>query len=261
MKTYSHFLAISLLGMASSHAAVTLYAEYRLGETGSLGASNRPLDSSGNGKNMANEISGATTSTGTAGVSAPGSTHYLDTSGTGDQGWYSSNLYSSAPTLALDNFAFGIYARAAENTAATRGDVFTVGGSNGSFKLSLGSNGWAASVHELAWIGSSNGTVGSFTANQWAHLALIRSGGTTTFYINGIAQAGTTALTPVINTPHLSVDPNGTAYFDGHLDEARVVTFTSGESTANILNTLAVPEPSSALLGGLGMLALLRRRR
>jgi hypothetical protein len=261
MKTYYHFLAISLLGMASSHAAVTLYAEYRLGETGSLGAGNRPLDSSGNGKNMANEISGATTSTGTAGVSAPGSTHYLDTAASGDQGWYSSNLYNSAPPLALDNFAFGIYARAAANTAATRGDVFTIGGSNGSFKLSLGSNGWAASAHNVAWIGSSEGTPGSFTANEWAHIAMIRSGGTTTFYINGIAQAGTSTSTPVIDTPHFSVNPGGSIYFDGHLDEARVVTFTSGESTANILNTLAVPEPSSALLGSLGMLALLRRRR
>jgi hypothetical protein len=72
---------------------------------------------------------------------------------------------------------------------------------------------------------------------------------------------GRKGVTPVINTPHLSVDPGGFVYFDGHLDEARVVTFTSGESTANILNTLTIPEPSSAALLGLGGLALVLRRR
>ena len=261
MKPKHTILLLTLLGMASSQAAITLYAEYHLGESGSLGSSNKPLDSSVNGKNIGTDISGSTTTTGTSGVVAPGSTTYLDTSGSGDQGWYSNNLYSAAPTLVLDNFAFGIYARAAANTAATKGDVFTIGGSLGSFKLSLETNGWGASAHGVAWIGTADGLVGSFTADTWAHIALIRSAGITTFYINGVAQAGTISSAPVIDTPHFSVNPSAVRYFDGHLDEARIVTFTGGESTSNVLNALQVPETSSALLGGLGLLGLLRRRR
>ena len=67
---------------------------------------------------------------------------------------------------------------------------------------------------------------------------MIRSGGITTFYIDGVAQEGTFGGTPVNNNPHVSVQPGGGAYFDGNLDEARVVTFSPGETTAKILAAL-----------------------
>ena len=253
-------LATALFGLsfATAHSAVVLYAEYHLGEAGSLGSNNLPQDSSGNGRNLTSAISGTNASVGTSGVFAPGSTAYLDTSVGTNEGWYSSNLFTSLPT---DNFAFGVYASAATLSGAT-GDIFTVGGSNGSFKLSLASNGWASSAHNVAWIGGDGGVSGSFAANTWVHLAMIRASGTTTFYINGIPQGSTYAGVPVNDTPHLSVDPGGATYFDGRIDEARVVTFTSGESTTNVLNALqAVPEPSALALGALASLALVRRRR
>lgn len=230
--------AISALALGPAEASVSLYAEYHLGEAGSLGTNQLPLDSSGSGKSLTSDISGATATVGTTGLAAPNSSACLDTSGAGNEGWYASGRYSAAPALATDNFAFGVFASSASMAAANQGDVFTIGGSNGAFKLSLSSGGWAASSHNVAWIGTGGGTPGSFTANTWAHLALIRSGGVTTFYINGIAQSGTISNAPVIDTPHMSVAPNGTSYFDGRLDEARVVTFTAGESTANILGLL-----------------------
>jgi hypothetical protein len=114
----------------------------------------------------------------------------------------------------------------------------------------------------VAFIGGTNGVVGSFTANTWAHLALIRSGGITQFYINGVPQGATYAGAPTGNgLGHLAINPGAGSSFNGQIDELRLVTFTPGESTTNILNALTIPEPSAALLGGLGALALLRRRR
>lgn len=246
------------VGLApTSHAAITLFAEYHLGEIGSLGATNLPIDSSGNMRNFINEISGATTTVVSGGAIAPGSTAYLSTAGPGNEGWYSGGLFSG---LATDNVAFGVYAKA--SSLGDQGDIFTLGGSSGSFKLHLAGNGWAASAHNVAWIGPANGVTGSFAADTWVHLALIRSEGTSTFYIDGAAQ-GTFAGVPVNDGPHMSVAPGGAVYFDGGIDEARVVTFTSGESTANVLSALQVPEPGSAalLLGGIATMLGIRRRR
>ncbi|MCW1924435.1 hypothetical protein OKA05_17850 [Luteolibacter arcticus] len=252
------------VGTATAPAAVTLFAEYHLGENGSLGANNLPLDSAGTPQDFTGQISGGTTTVGTTGVFAPDSTHYLITSGATNEGWHSANFV----TLPTNDFAFGVYARASSLAAANQGDVFTLGSASnspagsGAFKISLASNGWAASVNGVAWVGGTNGVAGSFTADQWVHLAVVRSGGTATFYIDGVAQTGTSSATPVNGAAHLSVNPGGLTFFDGHLDEARVVTFDSGESTTVILNALqAVPEPSGVLLGGLAFLTLLRRRR
>lgn len=247
-------LALLLL-QGTTHAAVTLFAEYHLGEASSLSATTLiPQDSSGNGRHLTNAISGSSAAVGTTSPFAPGSTAYLSTAGTGDEGWYGSNVLTSLPT---DNFAIGVYASAAGN-ATQGGDVIALGGGNQAFKLSLDSTGWIASSHNVDYIGSA----ATFTADQWVHLALIRNNGITTFYVNGVAQGATYAGDPVHDTVHISVNPGGLTYFDGLIDEARIATFTSGESTANILGTLqGVPEPSTALLGGLGALILLRRRR
>jgi autotransporter-associated beta strand protein len=211
-----------------------LYAEYRLGEASTLGPAKRPLDSSGNFRNFTSEIGGDAALIGNTGSIAPGSTAYLDTSPPSNNGWYSTNLFTDLPA---DNFAFGVFARAA-STNETLGDVFTVGGATGSLKLSLASNGWAASAHNSAWIAEANGVSGSFTPETWVHLALIRSRGITTFYIDGIPQAGTYSGTPINDTAHLSVSPGGNSYFNGQIDEARVVTFSASQSTENILGIL-----------------------
>lgn len=265
MKLNHSFLIAAFCAVCSSQAAIVMVGEYHLGEAGSLGANNRPLDSATVGtpsgsQNFANEINGSSALVGTSGVYAPGSTAYLDTSATGDVGWYDGS--SGMATLPTDNFAFGIYASAA-NLGAAQGDVFSLGGGNGAFKISSGPNGWAASAHNVSWISAENGVVGSFTANQWVHLALVRTSGTTTFYINGVAQ-GTYAGAPVHNSLHLSVDPGGAKYFDGLIDEARIVTFDAADAGAgniNVLNALAIPETSSSLLGAFGSLLLLRRQR
>jgi autotransporter-associated beta strand protein len=224
----------------AAQATIATFAEYHLGEAGSLGTNNLPIDGSGNGRNLTNAINGSYASVGNAAFHnlAANSTTYLDTSLTGNEGFYGTNLFTSLPT---DNFAFGVFARAASNaTADNRGDIFTLGGSTNSFKLSLAPNGWAASANNIAWIGAGNGITGSFADNTWVHLALIRSAGTTTFYINGTAQGSTYGGVPVHDSPHISVAPGGGAFFDGHIDEARVLTFDTGDITTDILAALQV---------------------
>lgn len=224
----------ALLASPAAHAAISTYAEYHLGETGSVaGPYQIPQDSSGNNRNFSTSNSAVASLITDSAITAPGSTKYVDTRLAPNQAWYSSNLFTSLPT---DNFAMGIYA-AAPTQAGSTADVFTLGGLNNAFKISLGSNGWAASSHNASWIGTANGIAGSFKPNQWVHLALVRKAGVTTFYINGVAQ-GTYNGAPVHNSPHLSVSPGGITWFNGRLDEARVLTFAPTDSDVDILAAL-----------------------
>lgn len=247
--------AFSLLSAATTNAAITIYAEYHLGETLSLGPTNIPLDSVG-GKHFTDAINGGAVSVGSPGAYA-GSTAFLDTSSAADSGYYNVGSYSG---LATDNVAIGVYAKASA-IGGNAGTIFSTG-DGGGFDLSLAPNGWAGSLFNVAWVGPAEGAPGSFTADTWVHLALIRANGLTTFYIDGVSQGASLATAPVNSSPHMSVKPGGSAYFDGGIDEARVVTFDSGESTTAVLGALqGVPEPSSAVLLGMGFLALVRRRR
>ncbi|MGL5019972.1 MAG: beta strand repeat-containing protein [Luteolibacter sp.] len=228
-----------VLGAASSQAQVTLYAEYHLGEALSLSGVNKlPQDSSGNTRHFPSQIGGSTALVQTTGVSATGSTAYLDTSMAGNQGFFFNDnaLFTG---LGTNNFAFGIYARGGTGAtaAAAAGDVFQLGAnSNNTYKLSLESTGWRASSANISFIG----TTAAFTTNTWVHLALIRNNGQTAFFVNGVQQGGNFATAPTIGAPYLSQAPGNAANanFDGHIDEARIVTFPAGEPTANILSVL-----------------------
>lgn len=215
---------------------LTLVAEYHLGETGSLsGPNSKPLDSLGvRSFTNANYFAGATP-TGTSGVYAPGSTDYLDTSDTTKQEGFWGPSYTLPGS---DNFGFGIFVRAASNTSTTRGSIFSLGGPSDTnvLKVGLGSGGWYGTANNAAWIGPADGT--GFVADQWVHLALIRSSGVTTFYINGVAQSAPWSGTPSIGVAHLNVDAGGGTAFDGNIDEARVVTFLPGQTATDILNLL-----------------------
>lgn len=255
--------ALSFAGRAS--ASVTLYAEYHLGEAGSINGSNPYVvdSATANGAQNFPTLNSSGIVVGTAGVAAPGSTAYIDTtSASTGAGYYGADFSS----LQTDNFAFGIYARAASLATANQGNIISLGNSGGYISIAFSTNGWAASVYNQAWIGPSGGT--GFVANEWVSLAVIRSGGVSTFYVNGVAQAGTATQTPTMGNAHLAVTPGGASTFRGFLDEARVATFTAGESTANILSMIqtgsVVPEPSTYGLLGAGALAgvsFVRRRR
>lgn len=259
-----------LLLPAASQAAVSIFAEYHLGETGSLATTaNLPQDSSGNGLNFGNALGGGSTvgssvlspAAGIGGVAGT-STAYLDTSDTGNQGWYSDNLFTMLPT---DNYAFGVFAKAVTQSG-NDGWVFGLDGGNGALSIEFIGSGWRASRRDQAWIGDT----ATFTSGQWVHLAVIRQSGVTGFYANGTLVGATDSGTPgVAGTPHLGVSPGAGYYFDGYLDEARVVTFSGTDSTASIISALQVglapvPEPSTYGLTGsvaLGLAGAWRRRK
>ena len=130
--------------------------------------------------------------------------------------------------------------------------------------------GGTEAVYE-AVIGSSTIGFTAVPAGQWAHLALVRAGGTDTFYVDGQAVGTGTAS---IADPTLvfsigaqycplcgSVFPAIKA-FDGNVDEVRLFTFQPGQfDPATDLLYSAVPEPVALSLFALFGITLARRRR
>jgi hypothetical protein len=247
-------LAISLLVTAPAGAAITVFAEYQLGEPLILGTNNLPLDSIG-GHDFTDAINPAGVAIGGPGAYSA-SAAFMDTSSAADSGYYNVGNFTALPN---DNVAIGVYAKASAIGANT-GTVFGTG-DGGGLDLSLSSNGWAGSLFNVNWVGPAGGVTGSFVANAWVHLALIRAGGITTFYIDGVPQ-GSLATAPANSSPHLSVSPGGGSYFDGGIDDARALYFDSGDSTVAVLAALqGVPEPSAAAFLAVAFLSFTRRRR
>lgn len=244
------------LGAGSAYAAPVLVHHYALGEAGSLSANAQPQDSVGGAHFngfigfVPNRFSAQTASP------SPVSSTYV-----GDGRAFGANFSG----LATNNFGVEIWVRTSNLTQ--NADVLQINGTNsGSLKIGFLNGGWASSYHGLSWIGDNpfnNGNSQTPTANEWTHLAVIRDGGVSTFYIDGVAQAGTTNSTPVHGAgSQLSVNSGGSPSFTGDLDELRIFTFGEQDNPVEFLNLTAVPEPASGAMAlvGLGAMAMRRRR-
>ena len=94
-------------------------------------------------------------------------------------------------------------------------------------------------------------------SNQWTELALVRSSGTTTFYVNGVPSFAT-ATGPNVPAGGVAIGGNsltsGTELFNGKIDEVRIFSFAPGQFSAGDLN---LPPPVATPVLGQRALALL----
>jgi hypothetical protein len=97
---------------------------------------------------------------------------------------------------------------------------------------------YTSSAGVLSYYLSSNGTTwgiangvscGSISANQWIHVALVRSGSTFTPYINGVAGTTTTSASALHNSTAAVSAGSGSSvdYFNGYLSNVRIVKGTA----------------------------------
>jgi len=242
--------------LLSADASIIVLSHWQMGEE--LGDTDGRLDSVG-GRHFS-VSSGPVEFSGSVAPSATGSTVATNVRGnTGRAGFFGPNTTTFMPA---DNWGFEVWVRS-ENTTQNI-DLFRVGGvtENGNLKIGqLGAN-WGASYHNISWIGASGGTGQPVVAEEWTHLAIVRDNGITSFYINGVAQAGTSTGAPVWGTSlHLGVMPGGGSGWTGDVDDARAFTFNPGEfnPAQDLLLATVVPEPNTLALLLLGLAPLLRR--
>ena len=117
--------------------------------------------------------------------------------------------------------------------------------------------------------GSNMGNIsnlGNIVTGGWNHIAFTLDNGTFTSYLNGTQVASLTYTGSLTTTDALVLGAGSTGgldAFEGFLDEVAIydTVLTSPEVAALAAGGSPIPEPSAALLGGLGALLLLRRRR
>jgi hypothetical protein len=182
------------------------------------------------------------------------------------------SLILNGSTGLLDNSTVGVTDNFGIETIMTFDGSFptfsfplalTNGSNNGFGVVSIGN---AVSGHA----NNLSGAFGGFTATVGTEyrLAIVRSGGTSTFYLNGVAQPGTTISTPAtpsILTIGYNIDnsSNPEGFMTGKINEVRTFTFAPGafNASSDLLSAATIPEPSVISLVVLPGLVLLRRRR
>ena len=235
MNLPARILLCSLMAALSAPVApatVTTVIRYPLGESGSLGANNMPLDSIG-GYNLLAQINGAGTFVVTNGLGAGDSTAALRFNGI-NQGFYG-NGGDMNVVIGTDNFGVELWVRTPDITQEGYDFIFSLTGDTTpptGPAIHLANGRWSASIPGYQWIGGNPFVAGGgvpAVANVWTRLAVVRTAGVFRLYVNGVAHPETTNQPPVgMNGFHMAVNPGGATYFEGDIDEVRVFTFTAG---------------------------------
>ncbi len=251
-------LLTALLVPTVANAVVITQGYWTLGETGTIGTNNRPLDTSGNARHFANDQNGTGVSVSSAvdpRAAAIGSTNSYFWPATGARGFYG---IAGAYNPPENNVGIELFARVTD-TAGLTGDrtIFATGGGNG-LKLQIVNGAWAASYDGVAFVGGTDPA----TINEWTHLALVRDSGVGRFYVDGV-QVGLASLANPNdgNGPHLGVNSGGASGFFGNIDQVRLFTFNAGQFNAGSDLLIAIPEPATLIMVGAALTGLAIRRR
>ncbi len=232
MRNITTLTAVFLTASLPALSGITVHAHFEMGDNG-IGTDKLPLDSSGNDRHFQEAINGSAIATNSSGGGYDNDAFYTF-NGT-NQGFY---LLVKDNDIQNNNVGIEVWARTSNNEQTDRLVFGTGTGANG---ISIVHNG-------TQWVGSltnSNGvtTVGTSasTNGEWIHLALVRDGGTSTFYANGV-PTGTSTESPDPGTmPHMAVNPGATGYFQGDISQARIFTFDDDEFS--ISDLLLPPMP------------------
>lgn len=173
-----------------------------------------------------------------------------------------------------DNFTIAAWYRI-DSPFTNGGDPrhFLWEGNNDSYDISFNANPTTGNAQSFTQgPPDSNALYAGFaTAGIWYHVAqtyqVEGTGIRITTYLNGQAQA-TTLLSANANANDFAVEGLNigmhraeSRFFDGQIDELMIWNETLNATQVAAIYAATVPEPSAALLGGLGLLAMLRRRR
>jgi len=149
-------------------------------------------------------------------------------------------LSNAVVSTATNNFGLEVWVKpnaiaAGNRTIVYNGDPLVSGWG----LIQRGGTEYKASFGTMVAFGS-----GEAAAGVWAHLALVRDNGTTTFYVNGV-PSGTSVSNPVPPAASFIVAAHpqfiANTWFNGAVDEIRVFTFAPGQFTTNdlLLNRIA----------------------